>query len=141
MGRRSSRGILLYGIATDDAHEFKKLDDLESSRPGMGWVVVRAASLEARALLEAMERGDFYASTGVELEDYQVADATITIKVKPIATAGYRTQFLGKGGALLEEVQGPEASYRIKGTEGYVRAKVIESDGDAAWTQPVMAGR
>ena len=29
--------------------------------------MVRAPRLEARALLEAMERGDFYASTGVEL--------------------------------------------------------------------------
>ena len=35
--------------------------------PGRGWVVVRAPRLEARALLEALERGDFYASTGVEL--------------------------------------------------------------------------
>ena len=43
-----SRGILLYGIATDDAHEFKKLDNLQSLRLGMGWVVVRAAKLEAR---------------------------------------------------------------------------------------------
>ena len=34
--------------------------------------MVRAPRLEARALLEALERGDFYASTGVELTDYQV---------------------------------------------------------------------
>ena len=39
---------------------------------------------------------------------------------------------------MLEDVQGPEATYQIKGTEGYVRAKIQESDGNAAWTQPVM---
>ncbi len=133
-----SRGVLLYGVATDDAHQFKRLDDLQSSRPGMGWVVVRAEKLEARAILEAMERGDFYASTGVELADYQVANGTVTIKVKPATWAGYRIQFIGKGGSVLEEVQGPEATYRIRGTEGYVRAKVLESNGHAAWTQPVM---
>jgi hypothetical protein len=133
-----SRGVLLYGIATDDAHHFKRLTDPTSSRPGQGWVVVRAASLEARAILEALERGDFYASTGVELADYQVADGAITIKVKPITWAGYRIQFIGRGGTVLEEVQGPDATYRIKGTEGYVRAKVLESDGSVAWTQPVM---
>lgn len=136
-----SRGVLLYGLATDDAHHFKRLDDLKSSRPGIGWVVVRAAKLEARAILDALERGDFYASSGVELADYTVADQTITIKVKPTTWAGYRIQFIGKGGSVLEEVQGPEASYRIKGTEGYVRAKVLESDGKAAWTQPIMLGR
>lgn len=133
-----SRGILLYGIATDDAHEFKKPDDLQSSRPGKGWVVVRAAKLDARALLEAMERGDFYASTGVELADYQATSAAITVKVKPIGWAGYRIQFIGRNGQVLDTVDGTEATYRIRGTEGYVRAKVTESDGNAAWTQPVM---
>lgn len=136
-----SRGILLYGVATDDAHHFKRLTDPTSSRPGQAWVVVRAAKLEARALLEALERGDFYASTGVELSEYQATADAIAIKVKPVAWAGYRIQFIGKGGALLEEVQGPDATYRIKGTEGYVRAKVLESNGHAAWTQPVMLGR
>ncbi len=36
-------------------------------RPGQGWVMVRAPRLETRALLDALERGEFYASTGVEL--------------------------------------------------------------------------
>jgi len=136
-----SRGILLYGLATDDAHEFKKLDNLQSSRPGMGWVVVRAARLEARAILGALERGDFYASTGVELSDYQVAEGRITIKVKPVAWAGYRIAFIGKGGTVLEEIEGPDATYQIKGSEGYVRAKITESDGNMAWTQPVTVSR
>ena len=97
-----SRGVLLYGLATDDAHEFKKLADLRSSRPGMGWIVVRAAKLEARAILEAMERGDFYASTGVELADYQASADSISITVKPTAAwAGYRIRFIGKGGTVL----------------------------------------
>ena len=88
-----------------------------------------------------MERGDFYASNGVELTDYQVADGSITIKVKPVTWAGYRITFIGKGGTVLEEVEGPDATYRIKGSEGYVRAKITESDGNMAWTQPVMIGR
>ena len=52
--------------------------------------------------------------------------------------AGYRIQFIGKGGTVLEEVEGTDATYKVKGTEGYVRAKVTQSDGKAAWTQPVM---
>ena len=133
-----SRGIVVYGIAVDDAHHFKQLGDLSTSRPGMGWVVVRAPRLEARAILEAMERGDFYASTGVELADYRVADGAITVTVKPISTSGYHIRFIGKGGTVLADVQGETATYRMKGTEGYVRAKVIESNGKLAWTQPVI---
>ena len=32
----------------------------------------------------------------------------------------------------------PTAVYDIKGDEGYVRAKVLESNGQIAWCQPVM---
>ena len=55
--------------------------------------------------------------------------------------AGYRITFIGKGGTVLQEVEGTDATYTVKGSEGYVRAKVTQSDGKAAWTQPVMVGR
>jgi hypothetical protein len=32
----------------------------------------------------------------------------------------------------------PQASYTIRGDEGYVRARVLESNGRRAWIQPVM---
>jgi hypothetical protein len=67
-------------------------------------VVVRAPRLEARALLAAMERGDFYASTGVELADYQVSPAAMTITIRQRAFEKYRVQFIGRGGVLLREV-------------------------------------
>ncbi|BCS34576.1 hypothetical protein TBR22_A38040 [Luteitalea sp. TBR-22] len=145
-----SRGILLFGLATDDAHEFKKLEDLSSSRPGMGWVMVRAEKLEAKAIVAALDRGDFYASTGVELADYQASANAITVKVKQKfwgsggeenMKAGYRIQFVGKGGVVLQDGEGTNATYTVKGTEGYVRARITQSDGKMAWTQPVMLGR
>ena len=76
-------GQMQYGIAVDDAHHFKRPDDRSAARPGQGWVVVRAETLEAQSLLAAMERGDFYASTGAELRDYQVNSASMTLVVKP----------------------------------------------------------
>ena len=66
-----SNGTLLYGIAVDDAHTFKQPGNPDVAGPGRGWVAVRAPRLEARALLDALERGDFYASNGVELTNYQ----------------------------------------------------------------------
>ena len=76
-----SSGVLLYGIAVDDAHTFKEPGNRDLAGPGRGWVVVRAARLEPRAILEAMERGDFYASTGVELTDYEVTPNAMTVTV------------------------------------------------------------
>ena len=133
-------GMILYGIAVDDAHHFKRPDDRTASRPGQGWVVVRAERLEAKALLAALERGDFYASTGVELSDYQADAKAITITVKPNTYSKYRIQFIGNGGKLLQESLASPATYVIRGDEGYVRARIIESNGLMAWTQPVRVG-
>jgi hypothetical protein len=50
---------LIYGIAVDDAHQFKRPWAKDAARPGQGWVNVSAAKLEARSILDAMERGEF----------------------------------------------------------------------------------
>jgi hypothetical protein len=34
--------------------------------------------------------------------------------------------------------QGKKATYKIQGNELYVRAKITNTDGKAAWTQPVF---
>ena len=136
-----TRGPLLYGIAVDDAHTFKDPGNPAVAGPGRGWVVVRANRLEARTILSAMERGDFYASTGVVLADYQATATAITVKVLPTTFSKYRIQFIGQGGRLLKESSETEATYAFTGTEGYVRAKVIESNGQIAWCQPVVVRR
>jgi hypothetical protein len=133
-----SSGKLLFGIAVDDAHTFKKPWDRQSARPGQGWIVVRADKLSADSILSAMERGEFYASTGVELEDYQVDARRMSISIKQERSSRYRVQFVGKNGRLLKEVTSNPAVYEFRGDEMYVRAKVIDSNGNVAWTQPVM---
>jgi hypothetical protein len=133
-----SSGKLVYGIAVDDAHQFKHFEDKGISRPGKGWVVVRAAKLSSKSILEAMETGDFYASTGVELVDYKVNSKSITISIREEKGSKYRVQFTGKDGKLLKESFETQAVYDFRGDELYVRAKIIESNGKFAWTQPVM---
>ncbi len=133
-----SRGILLFGIAVDDAHFFKQPWNRRISRPGQAWVVVRAGRLNADDLLSALERGDFYASTGVELSDYEVTSRGITITVEPFGGTKHRVEFIGEGGRVLEEAIDSPATYTFRGDEAYVRAKVIDSNGLVAWTQPVM---
>lgn len=136
-----SSGKLIYGIAVDDAHHFKDPWNKNASHPGKGWIVVRAERLSAAAILEAMERGDFYASTGVELTDYQVNEKQMTINIREARMSKYRVQFIGKGGRVLKEETANPAVYLFRGDELYVRAKIIESNGKIAWTQPVMPGK
>ena len=61
----------------------------------------------------------------------------MTIAIKPHASTKYRVQFVGAQGEVLAEAIASPAVYAFKGTEAYVRAKVIDSNGRLAWTQPV----
>jgi hypothetical protein len=135
-----SSGRLLFGVAVDDAHHFKRPGDPTASGPGRGWIFVRADRLEPRAIIEAMERGDFYASTGVELAAYDATSTAVTLKIKATTYSRYRVQFIGPGGKVLAEATTADAAYMFKGNEGYVRAKIWESNGQLAWTQPVPVG-
>jgi len=136
-----SSGQLIFGLADDDAHVFKQPGNPNVPGPGRGWVFVRAERLAARSIVEALDRGDFYASTGVELSDYRVTDKAITITIKPDPYSKYRIQFIGRNGAILSESISSPAIYEFTGNELYVRAKILESNGRYAWTQPVWKGR
>ena len=135
-----SSGKLLYGIAVDDAHFFKQPENDGVPKPGRGWVYVQAARLESRALLDALERGDFYSSTGVELASITKTASSLSVAIKPMATRKYRIQFIGRNGAVLSESPDISATYTFKGNESYVRAKVLDSNGKAAWVQPIGVG-
>jgi hypothetical protein len=135
--RLLTSGSMIYGMATDDAHVFKEPGNPMVSGPGRGWVMVRAPRLEAGALMQSLERGDFYASTGVVLDDVLASDKSLAVKIKTEGVSKYRVQFIGRGGQILTEVAEPSATYNFRGDEGYVRAKVIESNGRMAWVQPV----
>jgi hypothetical protein len=133
-----SRGLTLYGLAVDDAHTFKQPGNPDVAGPGRGWVYVRAGRLEARALVQALERGDFYASTGVVLDDIRSDARSMTVAVRAAAWSKYRIQFIGKNGRVLREFAESSATYQLTGSEGYVRARVLESNGRQAWGQPVV---
>ena len=131
-------GKRLYGIAVDDAHHFQGEFAPERSNPGRGWIVVRADSLEANALVAAMEDGQFYASTGVALADVQVDPTRLTITIEPRGDFRYTTEFIGRGGRVLARTGDLTATYTLRGDEGYVRARVRDSMGYHAWTQPAF---
>ena len=143
----------LYGLGTDDSHNYHGGD----VSPGRGWVMVRAEKLEPNAIVEAMQRGDFYASSGVTLKEVRFDKDSKTLQIEIAAEEGvtYTTQFLGtrKGyDRAVEKVPTPEGdnvpfrlryskdvgavlassdslmpSYTLKGDELYVRAVITSS--------------
>ena len=131
-------GMQIYGIGDDDVHQLESKGEAIEALPGQGWIYVRATELTSAAILKAIDNGEFYASTGVELAEYKADKTEISITVKATNYSKYRIQFIGNGGRVLQETLEPKATYKIKGDEGYVRTKIYESNGRVAWTQPVF---
>ena len=165
---------LLYGLATDDSHNYHGMTPSRSNS-GRGWVMVRAAKLEPVSLISAMESGDFYSSTGVTLKELKQTKKEIAINIASEKGVNYTTQFIGtrRGydpknepytlpsgaklrvthrysddiGQVFVTVKGTSATYRLKGNELFVRAKIISSKlqknaitpnaNEMAWTQPI----
>ena len=97
-----SQGLAFYGVASDDPRLPGRLHS-RYSYPGKGWVMVRVAELTPDAVCSALEQGDFYSTTGVELADVQVTDKEYRLVITPLRDTAYTTRFIGKGGVVLRE--------------------------------------
>ncbi|HKE19437.1 MAG TPA: hypothetical protein VKB80_31385 [Kofleriaceae bacterium] len=139
-----SRGVTLYGVASDDAHDYLPAEiaaKRAAGRPvyqaGTGWVMVRAAR-RPDAIRAAIARGDFYATTGVALDRVELAGGALRIDVAASSPGEHEIVFIGQGGAELARVKGRSAHLALADAPaGYVRAVVTRGDGARAWTQPV----
>jgi hypothetical protein len=150
---RMERGLMpLYGLGVDDAHDHQV--NKTRAKPGRAWVQVKSRYLEAGALIGAMQRGDFYFSSGVELGDvaFDAKKKEIRLRIEGSTGEQFVTRFVGvrrgsREGVSLGEVTGRTPSYVMKSDELYVRAVVTsnlvpevpskEFGYRRAWTQPV----
>jgi len=85
---------LMWGLATDDAHNYHEIPSRRHD-PGRGWIVVLARSLTVSELVKSMERGWFYASTGVQVDRFAVSRHGIEVRVHPQEGVEYTIDFIG----------------------------------------------
>lgn len=142
---------IMYALATDDSHNYHQFGKTFSNS-GRGWVMVKAKALTPEALIGAMETGQFYASTGVTLNDISYHKHNLAVSVKPEPGVDYTIEFIGvRRGAqkseVMKKVTGTYAAYKISDAYMFVRARITstkkkanpyqEVDAEMAWTQPV----
>ncbi|WP_323245448.1 CehA/McbA family metallohydrolase domain-containing protein [Nodularia spumigena] len=85
----------LFGLATDDSHDYHQTTI--RAMPGRAWIQVRATHLTPESIIRSIRRGDFYASSGVELDEiaFDAASKTLRIRIKPEPGVNYTTTFIG----------------------------------------------
>lgn len=145
---------LMYGLAVDDGHEYHNIPS-RASEPGRGWVMVLTQELNAKSLIDCLEAGRFYASSGVKLTRVVSTAGSLSVEVDAQPGETYTIEFIGtrkgydpvgkpvlddKGmavaatlqygpeiGEVLATVQDTKARYEFRGDEIYVRARVTSS--------------
>ncbi len=143
---------LLYGIATDDSHNYHEIDS-KWSNAGRGWIQVKADSLSPTSLINAMENGQFYASTGVKLTNVDFRNNKLEIAIEKEAGVNYKVEFIGcyEGDSetkVLKESTGTQASFSLGKNVLFIRARITsdkspqrpleEMEFEQAWTQPIQ---
>jgi len=152
---------LMFGIGTDDAHNYQEIAPGRAN-VGRGWVTVKAASLDADAILGAMDAGAFYASSGVTLDEVAFDGTRYHVAVEPEEGVTYTIEFFGTDadhdpapvavtdeetgqlisyrysddvGRLLQRTTGRQASFTVGDEHLFVRARVTS---DKVMDNPVM---
>lgn len=143
---------LLLGIATDDSHNYH-IKSSDHSNSGRGWVMVNSKRLDAASIIEAMEAGDFYSSSGVSLKRIKTTDKKLSIEVDSKPNVDYEIIFMvyqqgNENMKELKRVKGTNAEYIFEKKDRIVRAKVnsnvlkenpyLLGEHEQAWTQPIL---
>jgi len=119
-----SEGRRLWGFAHDDAHNAEEVE--------MGWNMVYTADKTADGIIEALRKGRFYASTGVEITGIQVNGNRIRIDTADadrIVALRDTARRIGLADARSLEIEVPDDAT-------YVRFECYGRGGRTAWTQP-----
>ncbi len=134
-----SSGKLIYGVATDDSHNYHDFSPTMAN-PGRGWICVNANSLSQSSIINSIINGDFYASSGVFLDELNRSSTSLqlTIRTDQEDRFEYITTITGYDGRLLHETDDININYEIPVNEPFARGTVKSSGGFKAWTQPVF---
>ncbi len=135
--RLLAQGGRYHILATDDAHFAPTRDDA-----CLGWVMVKSETLTPDAILAALKRGDYYASTGPEIYDVRIENNQVIVDCSPasqIFITGRGSDFNSVRGTNLVHAELALANW--KGWQSpYVRVTVRDIWGRRAWTNALYLG-
>ena len=124
------QGKKLFAVATDDGHAMYQ--------HCCGWVMVNAEN-NVKDILNALKNGAFYSSCGPEIKDFYVDDEGIAhIETSECEKIIFQCD---KHPSRMVVSQGEpltSAQWNLKGEYEYIRATVIDKDGNRAWSNPIF---
>jgi hypothetical protein len=136
-----AQGERVFPLATDDAHAGKAtLHDCFG-----GFVMIKAEALEYGKIMTALEKGDFYASSGPTIEELYLEDGVLHLKTSAAAKVEViterRNRWCRRGEGMTEftfDLNGYiKTSHEVKEKRiaSYFRITVTDASGETAQTR------
>ena len=131
------RGNKIFCIASDDNHDRFPEGSPRWDSCG-GFIMIKAEKLEYGAIMQALENGDFYASTGPEIYDLWTEGEEVHIKCSPVERISYTTYgrhaVVTTGEKTGDKIT--EAVFKVSGLyDRYGRVTIYDGAGHYAWTR------
>jgi len=121
-------------VAADDAHSGSGLDDYHPDYFG-GFTMIKAESLNHKNIITALEKGEFYSSTGPLIKELYIEDGQIVIKTSPASKIRLLSGNRYSGLRRAEEGKElTEARFNLAPVFNYFRLEVIDNKGEKAYT-------
>ena len=122
-------GKRIFCTATDDNHSM--------ADTFIGYTMIKAEKLDYALIADALKNGDFYASTGAEINSLWYEDKKVHITfpaaAKVVLSTGIRKQMVCTA-PDNDPSAWNEAVFELDGTEKYFRITVLDAEGKTADT-------
>ena len=133
--RQLRRGLRMGLIAADDNHNHFELEDPASDSFG-GITYVLADQLEYASVIEALEKRNFYASTGPQIFSFTSDNGLLTVKTSDaqgiwfVTNSKRRKAFWARSDQALTS-----AVWEMSPEDDWIRIEVIDKQGKRAFTR------
>lgn len=128
----AARGYLTKLVADDDTHIY----GTEACR---SYIMVKAEECSREAILDAIKRGDFYATQGPSVE-ISFEDGEVRVKCSPVESVTYFTDTVWCDNRNDIGHGITSSSFKV-GRETFVRAEVCDKEGRRAWSPYVSVAK
>lgn len=126
----AAAGMVFPFVAQDDTHFY-------SGEEFGGYIMLQAPSLTREGVLDALEKGRFYASQGPLIRQISMEGDRATVECSPAERIVFYSNLPWVNGRCRQGRGMESAEYTLSPKETFLRVEILDEAGRTAWSSPI----
>lgn len=122
----ATRGLFLPCMAADDSHFY-------TGEQARSYLMVQAESLCRKHIMDALRKGDFYATRGPHFS-FELDGRCAVVQTSPAVHVSFFTDLAWSPGRLVSGESLTKAVYELQPGDHFVRAEICDAQGNTGWS-------